>query len=623
MDLTTSALDKDSIVPLPSPSTPFRSLLIVCTGILAILIVGVLQLARAVLTPLALAILLTFILAPLVAILQGRQLNRTVSVLLVGVVAFLVLGSVGLAVSAQLQSLSTDLPRYQDNITQKIAGLRESGKGTLLENVQKAIDAITKAASMPDPANATPAKEPLLVRVERSGFTQLETVASSGVELMATSGLVIVLVVFMLIKREDLRDRLIRLLGHGNLTYTTKALNDAGQRISRFLFTQVLVNAGFGVALGLGLFLIGVPYALLWAFLAGVLRFVPYLGSSLTAFLLLTFSVAAFPEWTQPLLVLGLFVVLELGFANVIEPLLIGHSTGVSPLSLLVAAAFWTWLWGPVGLLLSTPLTVCLVVLGKHVPQLEFFDVLLGDERALTADVTYYQRLLARDQDEATQIVLAHVRAQSLEQVYDDVLIPALSHAKRDREREVLNQADEEFIFQVTREIVQDLGERQPAAALKEDGLAPPNSAAAGPPKTRILGLPGRDEGDRLALEMLRQVLDPAIWDLEMMGSEALTGELVAAAEQRNSALICISSLPPGGLAHARYLCKRLRSRFPAIKIAVGRWGLGANLESNQEELRAAGANHVETSLANMRALVTTLLPVPATLPTPPPDRPE
>jgi hypothetical protein len=394
------------------------------------------------------------------------------------------------------------------------------------------------------------------------------------------------------------------------MTATTKALDDAGQRISRFLLMQLIINASFGVVLALGLLVIQVPHALLWGFLAALLRYVPYLGSFLTAAVLVTLSMAMFPGWLQPLLVLGLIVVLELATANIVEPKLFGRSMGVSEVALLVAAAFWAFLWGPIGLVLSSPLTVCLVVLGKYVPQLEFLDVILGDEPSLDPDVTYYQRLLARDQDEATQLVLAQVKATSPEQVYDGLLVPVLHYAKRDRERDDLTEADEQFILEATREIVEDLGERQAAAAEETGGPAEERAEAPAFHKVRILGCPAHGDADALALEMLRQLLDPARWDMEVLSTEILSAESVGAAGEKAPAVVCIGALPPGGLARTRYLCKRLRARLPNAKIVVGRWGLKASVDQNQEQLLEAGADQVETTLHETQTHLSTWLPV-------------
>jgi hypothetical protein len=429
-----------------------------------------------------------------------------------------------------------------------------------------------------------------------------------ALETLGQAGLAIVLTVFMLLKREDLRDRLIQLVGQGRMTVTTKAVDDASTRISRYLLMQLVINSIFGLALGVGLFLIGVDYAFLWGFLAGVLRYVPYIGSTVAALFAIALSLAQFEGWVHPLSVLGLIAVLELVTYNLLEPWLFSQSLGVSEVALLVAAAFWAFLWGPVGLVLSGPLTVCLVVLGKYVPQLRFFDVLLGDEPALDTNISYYQRLLARDQDEATQLVLAQVKTSPPECVYDELLVPALNFVKRDHERDDLTEADEQFVLRATREILEDLGERQGTGVKAEATTSTTQALALH--KILVLACPGRDEADRLALEMLRQLLDPVKWELQVLSVEMLSAELVAVAAEKEPAVVCIGALPPGGLAHARYLCKRLRARLPVTKIVVGRWGLLGNVQQNQEQLREAGADHVETTLLETRDDLNAWLPV-------------
>jgi hypothetical protein len=309
----------------------------------------------------------------------------------------------------------------------------------------------------------------------------------------------------------------------------------------------------------------------------------------------ITLTLAMFPGWWQPLLVIGLFIVLELVSSNLVEPWLYGHSMGVSQVAQLVSAATWAFLWGPIGLVLSAPLTAVLLVVGKHVPQLGFLDVILGDEPALDPDVAYYQRLLARDQDEATQLVLTYAKASPLEKVYDELLLPALNATKRDRDRGELTEADEQFVLQATRDIVADMGERQVAAAGKANALAENTSPAL--PKVRFLGCSGHDEADALALEMLRQTLDPARWDVELLSWNMVSAESVTLAGKRDPGVVCIGALPPGGLARTRFLCKRLRSQLPNAKFVVGRWGLKATVEQNHEYLHEAGADQVGTTL--------------------------
>jgi predicted PurR-regulated permease PerM len=368
--------------------------LTVCTCILGILLIGCLALAWEVLLPLALAVLVAFILTPLVARLQRSGLGRVPSVILVSSGAMALVLGFGAVIVLQLRSLVIELPQYRDNIKQKVAAFQSAGPGSLMVKVQDAISELTE-----QPSGSAQAA-PLPVEVRPSAPARVQALITPALSLSAQFALVSILVVFMLARHEDVRDRLIGLVGRGRLTDTTRALDEASRRVSRYLSMQLIINTCFGLALGLCLFLIGVPQAILWGLLVGALRFVPYLGSPLGGLMLVTLSVAVFPSWGQPLAVLGVFLVLEVLTANVMEPLLFGHSTGVAPIALLFAAAFWAWLWGPLGLLLSTPLTVCLVVFGRYVPGLECFGILLSDEPALPPEKRYYQRLLARDPDE-------------------------------------------------------------------------------------------------------------------------------------------------------------------------------------------------------------------------------
>jgi predicted PurR-regulated permease PerM len=575
-----------------------------------VLVTACLYWAKAVLIPVALAILLTFLLNPVVSVVQRtRVLSRTPAVLLVVALVFSLVGGIGWTVTRQLTTLAYELPRYQENLKQKISDFRALGKGGVIERLQTTIEEIAgelRKGTPPPPEiqpTGEPSKElhdepekPVPVVVQGpSVFWQLPLL----LEPLATGGLVIVLVIFMLIQYADLRGRLVRLAGYGRLTIATKALDEAGQRISRYLLMQSVINGSFGFAVGLGLFLIGVPYALLWGFLAAVLRFIPYVGPVVSAILPSALSLAVFPGWVQPFLVIGLILILELASNMVMEPLLYGQSAGVSEVALLVAVAFWTWLWGPVGLLLATPMTVCLGVLGKYIPQMEFIGVLLSDEVVMESSTNYYQRLVAKDQDEAAAVVDEYVKTHTLEETYDEVLIPALNAAKRDYELGTLTEEDKKFIIQATRGIVEDLGirQQQPSASI----LPTADSAtqlSTSTTSTRILGCPAHDEADELALLMFQQILNPSRYRFEIISAEMLTAEVLSVVEQEHIGLICISALPPGPLAPTRYLCKRLRARFPECKILVGRWGLSEDWDKPQTLLREAGADEVGMTLA-------------------------
>ncbi len=575
-----------------------------------VLVTACLYWAKAVLIPVALAILLTFLLNPVVSGLQRtRVLPRTLAVLLVVALVFSLVGGIGWTVTRQLTTLAYELPRYKENLKQKISDFRTLGKGGVIERLQTTIKEITGELqrTTPPPPEIQPrgeikeesqqvAEKPVPVAVQGpSMFWQLPSL----LEPLASVGLVIVLVIFMLIQYADLRSRLVRLAGYGRLTIATKALDEASQRISRYLLMQSIINGSFGFAVGLGLFVIGVPYAILWGFLATVLRFIPYVGPIMSAFLPSALSLAVFPGWVQPFLVIGLILILELASNMVMEPLLYGQSAGVSEVALLVAVAFWTWLWGPVGLVLATPMTVCLGVLGKYIPQMEFIGVLLSDEAVMEPSTNYYQRLVAQDQDEAATLVDEYLKTHTLEETYDEILVPALNAAKRDYELGTLTEEDKQFIMQATRGIVEDFGSRPHLSSSSPRTTADAaTEASTSTTSTRILGCPAHDEADELALLMLQQLLDPTRYTLEIVSAEMLTAEVLSVVAQEHLGLICISALPPGALAPTRYLLKRLRARFPECKLLVGRWGFSEEWDKPQALLREAGADEVGMTLA-------------------------
>ncbi len=565
-----------------------------------VLIIASLNWAQAVVIPVALAMLLTFLLSPVAGALERLALGRIVSVILVVVLTFSLLGGIGWIVTLQFGSLANELPKYTVNIRQKIADVRGAGKGGALENVQKTVEAVTSEIQQEDKlASTSDQGQPVAVQSSESfEFWPMPSVVGPMLERFASAGLVIVLVIFMLVQREDLRNRLIRLVGYGRLTFTTSALEEAGQRVSRYLLVQTIINCTFGLAAGLALYLIGVPYAVLWGFFAAMLRFIPYVGPFAAAIMPTALSLAAFDGWLWPMLVVGIFVALELGCNLILEPLLYAESAGVSEVGLLVAVAFWTWLWGPVGLVLATPLTVCVVVFAKYVPRMDFIRVLMSEEPAMESNMSYYQRLLAMDQAEAAEIVEEHLKTHPQEQLFDGVLIPALSYARRDRELGRLTEDGEQFVFQATREIVADLNNMQPEVLGSEEITMAANDATARAPKVRILGCPARDEADELALQMFRRLLDDTRYDVEVMSEAVLTSEVVALVGEKGPAMIVIATLSPNGLGQARYLCKRLRARFANLKIAVGRWGMG---NEDTQSILLAGADRVGTAMIETR----------------------
>jgi predicted PurR-regulated permease PerM len=569
-----------------------------------VLVIATLYWGQAFFIPVALSILLTFLLTPVADALEWVGLGRLASVMIIVVLAFSLLAAIGWLVTLQLTSVANELPTYRNNIREKIIDIRGTGKGGALEKIRETAEEVKEEFSKEEPATVSKKPREVVVQAEESTtFWPLPIATAPMLERMASGGLVIVLVIFMLIQRENLRNRLIRLVGYGRLTITTKALEEAAQRISRYLLMQSIINASFGIAVGVALYLFGLPYALLWGLLAAVLRFIPYVGPVAAALLPSALSMAVFPGWTWPILVIATIVALELINNMILEPLLYGESAGVSEVGLLIAVAFWTWLWGPIGLVLSTPLTVCVVVISKYMPQLDFIGVLMSDEPVIDPSISYYQRLLAMDQDEAAEIVEEHLKSHPKEQIFDDLLIPALNYVKRDFGSDKMAESEQQFALEATRQIVEDLD------GSKLENASPPAPSAGvatavgvedpdARPKVRIMGCPVRDEADELSLLMLRQLLDPVRYELEIIADELLAAEIVDQIADKKPALVCLASLPPGGLAQTRYLCKRLRARFPDSKLIVGRWG---SRTDNSNALIDAGADRAGNKIIETR----------------------
>jgi predicted PurR-regulated permease PerM len=587
--------------------------------------IAALYFAKAVLVPLALAVLFAFLLTPLVTGLERLRLGRMPSVLLVLIVSFSLVGGVGWIVANQLIEVINQLPNYTSNIREKMESFHGPHGGSLAkatDNVQELTKELSTSPpnQVPPPAPRRPAKmqtrkspsslpsdeRPLQVQIVESPPGALQSLRNLLGPLLAplsTAGVVVVFSIVMLIKREDLRNRLLRLLGQRQLNLATQAFDDATQRVSRYLRMQFAVNATYGSLVTIGLYFIGLQTALLWGVLAGILRFVPYIGPIIGGGLPLILALAVFAGWLQPILCLALFVVVEVTVAYIVEPWLYGTHTGISSLAILVAAVFWTALWGPTGLVLSTPLTVCLVVLGRYVPQLEFLHVILGDEPVLSPDVQLYQRLLAMDQHEAHTVIELFLKDRSLVELYDAVMIPALSMAEEERHRGVLDEARENFLIQSVNEFVAELADHvteRPAASEQngEGALIESNNPRVPPSEVRVVCIPASDRADETTAGMLAQLLEMAGYATMSLPVLTFPADVFEDLSIQESDIVCISALPPFALMNARSLSKRLRVSFPKLRIVVGLWNFSGGGVKAEERLEAAFAVEVVTTLA-------------------------
>jgi predicted PurR-regulated permease PerM len=542
-----------------------------------VLIVGILHWAREVLMPIALAVLLSFILSPIVSLLRRRGLGQGISVAFTVVLAFLLIGSIGMLIVSEFKGLANELPGYQQNIRRKIADLHVAVKTGSLGKLRQTMQEVMKEFKKEDPLESEPkSAAPIPVVVKDTGATLDLAFVKALLGPAVTATLVVVLVVFMLLRREDLRDRLLQMAGYGRMVVTSKAIDEAGKQVSRYLLRQFLVNTGFGIVAGAGFGLMGLPYALLWGFFAGVARFVPYLGAVLGVAGPILMSLAVSDGWTALLMVFGFFVSLELLAGMVIEPLVYGEGIGVSEVALLIMIAFWTWLWGAIGLVLATPLTVCLMVISKSVPNLRFITVLFNREPTLDVPRMFYHRLIAHEEEEARNVVETFLGEHSESELFEQLLIPTLIACRHDHQWNKLTGEDQEFIFQIVRQIIEEDHESKRARTAND--IRPANGEIEGrlpEGKPSIVGFPANDEADELALLMLAKLFGDERWRMRVLSTEILSGEALAEAEkiQPQPVVFCVGLLPQGPTLPARQLCKRLRSRFPDRPVLLGLWG--------------------------------------------------
>lgn len=603
----------------PAETPGLTGLLTLAVGVV---VVAGLYFGQTVLIPITLAVLLSFVLAPLVNLLRRIWFGRVLSVLAAVLLALGVILALGGLIGTQIADLAQAVPQYTSTIKDKldtVQGFASRQMATIMRGLPETPAA--KPGSAESGASAGP--KPTQVQIYQPPPTAVELaerVLKPVVSPLATTGIVLIVTIFILLQREDLRDRLIRLFGSSDLHRTTAAMNDAARRLSRYFLTQLGINTAFGVITGTGLFFIGVPSPLLWGIVGLLLRFVPYIGAPLAGALPVALAAAVASGWSMMLGVVALYAITELIMGQVVEPLLYGHSTGLSPFSVVVAATFWTWLWGPIGLILSTPLTLCLVVLGRHVERLEFLDVILGDRPALTPVESFYQRMLAGDPDEARDQAEHLLRDRPLSSYYDEVALKGLQLAAVDAARGVLTEAQSDRIKHAFTVLMDDLDEyedKEPKHGKAEDAAAapprseqdvpkhpPPGGATPEtlPPAWRgenpVLCIAGRGPLDDAASAMLAQLLQKNGLHARIVSHTAADRSTIASLDVTGVAMICLCYLELSGTpSHLRYLLKRLRHHAPGARLLVGLWPIEQQILVDDRLRSAVGADYYTSSL--------------------------
>ena len=615
-------------VSAPVQAASFTTLLFV------VVIVACVYIGREVLVPVALAILMSFVLAPLVDFLERYYVPRSVAVIVVVLFAFAGVFSLGGLMISQVDQLASDLPGYQSTLREKIQSLRgiAAGTGTL----QRASEILKKLGQQIDrpngvaPSIVAPAAiprapdTPIMVEVRQPDPGALQTLTALIAPLihpLATTGIVVIFIIFILIQRQDLRNRLVRLAGSRDLQRTTAAIDDAGQRLSRLFLTQLALNAGFGLAIGMGLWFIGVPSAALWGILAMILRFVPYIGPPIAAIFPLILAAAVGTDWGMVLWTGGLFLVVESIVGQAIEPVLCGHSTGLSPVAIIASATFWAWLWGPIGLILATPLSVCLVVLGRHVDRFKFLDVMLGDQPPLTPPELVYQRMLARDSVEIAEQAEDFLKDKPLLNYYEEVLVEALKLAQADADRGFLDDDRTLRVRDAVAEIVGDLSTHEdksdqgsaveadtktdaPLAHLESLGRPAeriPVSWRTGKP---VLCVPGIGLLDEAFTLIVAQSIERREIGVRAEQWDALSLSRVFNLDISGVKLMCLCYLANVTSAQIRYSVRRLRRKAPDAFILVALAGEATNFDMKTAFPSSERIEFVQQSLSKTVANV-------------------
>ncbi|TVQ04582.1 MAG: AI-2E family transporter [Planctomycetaceae bacterium] len=561
-----------------------------------VVIVAALYFAKSLLITFSLAVLVSFLLAPVCDWVERRRVGRVPAVLGTALLGFAMVGLAAWAATLQMSQMGPKIPEYTRNFEMRIANLNVTATSVLsrlTRSAQEAGDDRTRPESEPQDDEKAAEKEPDSVEVISALGGSLQSFGGmfgTLLEIIGTVGIIIVLVVFFLIRRDDLRDRFIHLMGEGNVTLTTRMLEDANTRVRSYLSMLFLINGSFGVCVAIGLYLIGVPGWILWGIGAASLRFIPYIGEWIAAAMPIMLSFAISTGWWIPLMTIGLFLGLELFSSNVLEPLLYGRNTGVSAVAVFVAAIFWMWLWGPVGLILATPLTVCVFVLGKHIPHLGFLETMLGKDSVFEPKTRIYQRLLAGDQDEAMELVDDFIQGKSLVEVYDEVLLPAVVLNEKHWQLEELYEEKYRFNMRSLREMIQIYGDRPPTPPVLDDelesgavdGIAKHVTEDLAPPLD-ILCLPARTESDELTALMLVEVLKIPEACVRAVSIRSLDCEMANWAAADHPDVIFVCATPPASVMHARNVCKLIREELPHVKLIVGLWGTADAMDATTE----------------------------------------
>ena len=565
-----------------------------------VLVVVVLRWGAEIFIPIAFALLLTFLLNPSVSALQ-RWIGRVAATVVVVLITTGLIALLAWTLTQQVTGLAGALPSYRANIRQKIEDIRGVGRTNTIGQMQQTLSDIQHEVTASAPNTGAPPQTVVVASpsaLERWGFPSWVGALSGPVGL---TGFAAVLVLFMLLEVTQLRERLISLVGSDHLARTTRALDEAAARLSRYLLRQTLVNVIFGCAIGLGLWLIGVPYPLVWGALGVALRFIPYGGPWLAAAPPLLISLAELPGWRPTTLVIALFVGVEIFTNLVLEAFWYADAIGVSQVGLLIAIAFWTWLWGPIGLLLAAPLTICLVVFGNHVPAFAFLAKLMASVPAMRREASYYQRLLAHDHTDAADAIGAFLKNNPADAVFDGLMLPALAYARRDRREGSLSAKEEEAVHAATRVLLDEVIARHRTAPAESPDAAEPMTTPRGDQSPVVFGYPVESEADELALHMLAEVAGDWPMRMAIASPHLLVSELAAIARDRPDVIICLAHLPTSPQARVKYVIKRVRQAAPDVKILVGRWAPDDLADADLAPLVEAGATAAAATLTQTR----------------------